>query len=96
MAEEDQIRYCLGKLNAHKSTGPDEIYLQVLRELAEVFAKPLFIIFERSWITYRAMKTIRGQEHLSYKDRLKELGLSSMKPAVCPCGQEDQWYPRVH
>lgn len=27
----------------HRSMGPDEIYLQVLRELADVVAKPVFI-----------------------------------------------------
>ncbi|KFQ54235.1 LINE-1 reverse transcriptase, partial [Nestor notabilis] len=36
-------------LNAHQSMGPDEIHLQVLKELANEVAKPLSIVFERSW-----------------------------------------------
>jgi len=36
-------------LKVHKSMGPDEVYPQVLRELADEVAKPLSFTFGKSW-----------------------------------------------
>jgi len=49
VVEEDLVREHLSKINTNKSMGSNGLHPHVLRELTEVIAELLSIIFERSW-----------------------------------------------
>ncbi|PKU43345.1 hypothetical protein llap_6347 [Limosa lapponica baueri] len=51
LVQEDQVKELLSELDTHKSMGPDGMHPRALRELAEVIAELLSIIFKRSWRT---------------------------------------------
>ena len=51
LIQEEIVSDLLHHLDTHKSMGPDGIHPRVLRELAEVLAKPLSIIYQQPWST---------------------------------------------
>jgi len=49
--QEEAVKDLLCHLDAYRSMGLDGIHARVLRELAEELAKPLFIMYQQSWLT---------------------------------------------
>ena len=54
------------KLNMYKSMGPDYIHPRVLKEMADVVADLLSIIFEKSWLSSEGPMTEKRETLLPF------------------------------
>ncbi|KAJ7422908.1 rna-directed dna polymerase from mobile element jockey-like [Pitangus sulphuratus] len=90
LVEEDWVRNHLVKLNILKSMGPDGMHTQVLRELVDIIAIPLLIIFERSWKSEEVPEDWKKANVTPVLKKGVECLLSKFTPKAGRSGQ----YPR--
>ena len=78
--EEGHVWEYLTKLEVRNSVCPDEIYPQVLRELASVILTPLSIIFERSWQLGQVLQNWRKAQPFLHKGQGEPSKLQACQP----------------
>jgi len=86
LVEEDCVRDHFRNLDTHKSMGPDGMHPRVLRELADVTAESLSIIFGRFWRTAELSEDWRKSSvtpvfKKGRKEDLGNYGLSALPPS---------------
>ncbi|KFP83648.1 RNA-directed DNA polymerase from mobile element jockey, partial [Apaloderma vittatum] len=84
---EETVRNLLLHVDVHKSMGPDRIHPRVLGELARVLARPLSIIYQKSWLTGEVpadwksanLTTIHGEGRKDDSGNYRSVSLTSVR-----------------
>ena len=87
---EDQVGDHLRNLNVHKSMGPHEKHLRALREPVDEVAKPLSIIFDKSWQTAQVptdwkrgnLTFLFKMGHKEHPQNYRQVSLTSMPSKI--------------
>jgi len=88
LVEEDWVGTLLSKLDIHKTMGPDGMHPQVLRELKDVIAEPLYIVFERSWRTGKCLRTEGKPTSLQSSKRARRRTQGTTDQSASPPSRE--------
>jgi len=80
--QQEAVSDLLCHRDTYKSMGLDGIHLRVLREMVEELAKPLFIIYQQSWLTGEVPDDWRINVTPIYKKGRKE-DPGKYKPVCC-------------
>jgi len=99
LVEEDCVRDRLSDLDVHKSMGPDRMHPRVLRDLADVIAELISIIFQRSWRTGEVPENWRRANVTPIFRKGQEGGpseLQARQPHLHPGKGDGAAYPGGH
>lgn len=81
-------------LNIHNPVGPDEVHPKILRELADVAVRPLFMILENSWHSEVPGDWKKGSIALIFKN-MKILGTASVSVSPLYLGRTGTVLPEA-
>ena len=83
--QESQVREHLNKLDIPKSMGNEGLHPRVLRELVNVTARPLSIIFQRSWLVGEVPEDWKEANVSPILKKGKKEDLGSCQPVSSNC-----------